>query len=96
MDATMATAVEGVVQPLGETAATSKVRPGCVLAAAGLAVAAGVSWCGWNRGLGAVRSAAATSRSELGVVWGSSGAEMTRGWTGSPLGGRRCLDQPGR
>ena len=42
MDATMATAVEGAVQPSGETAATSKARSGCVLAAAGLAVAQGV------------------------------------------------------
>lgn len=41
VDGTTATVVECAVQPSGETAATSKARPGCVFAAAGLAVGAG-------------------------------------------------------
>ena len=52
MSATTATTVEGAVQSLGETTATSKVRPGCVLAAAGLAVAAGCLGAGGTEGLG--------------------------------------------
>ena len=40
------------VCPSGETAATNKVRPGCVLAAAGLAVAARCLGVGGTEGLG--------------------------------------------
>lgn len=49
---TMAPAVGGAVRPSGETAATNKARPGCVLAAAGLAVAAGCPGVGGTEGLG--------------------------------------------
>lgn len=48
----MATVFECAVQPSGETAATSKTRPGCVLAAAGLAVAAGCFGAVGTWGLG--------------------------------------------
>lgn len=52
VDGTTATAVECAVQPSGETAATSKARPGCVLAAAGLAVEAGCPGAVGTWGLG--------------------------------------------
>lgn len=52
VDDAMATVVGGAVRPSGETVATSKVRPGCVLAAAGLAVAAGCLSVGGTEGLG--------------------------------------------
>lgn len=52
VDGTMATAVEGAVWPSGETVATSKVRPGCVFAAAGLTVAVGCLGVGGTEGLG--------------------------------------------
>ena len=52
MDDATATAVECAVRPSGEVPATGKVRPGCVLAAAGLAVEAGCLGAGGTEGLG--------------------------------------------
>ena len=52
VDDTTATAVECAVRPSGEASATGKVRLGCVLAAAGLAVEAGCLGAGGTEGLG--------------------------------------------
>ena len=52
VDGAMTTVVEGAVWLSEETVATSKVRPGCVLAAAGLAVAVGCLGVGGTEGLG--------------------------------------------
>ena len=87
VDGTMAAAVEGAVQPSPQMAATSKVRPGCVLAAAGLAVATGCLGVGGTVGLGLY----GWPWSRVGLNWGggSSEAGMIRGWMGSSLGGHR-------
>ena len=69
VDGAMATAVEGAVWPSGETAATSKVRPGCVLAAAGLAVAVGCLGVGGTEGLGL----SGWPRSRVGLNRGGGG-----------------------
>ena len=52
VDDTTATAVECAVRPSGETTATGKSDPGCVLAAAGLAVEARCLGAGGTEGLG--------------------------------------------
>lgn len=71
VDDTTATAVECALQPSGETAATSKTRPGCVLAAAGLAVEAGcLGTVGtWRLGL----SSLPRPRVGLNREWGYGG-----------------------
>lgn len=52
VDSTTAPAVGGAVWPSGETAARNEVRPGRVLAAAGLAVWTGCLGVGGTEGLG--------------------------------------------
>lgn len=88
---TTAPAVGGVVRPSGETAARNEVRPGRVLAAAGLAVWTECLGVGGTEGLGLANlqrpRGGLNRRRGLGVLWWG----MIRGWTGGPLGGHRCL-----
>ena len=69
VDGTMATVVGGAVRPSGETVPTSKVRPGCVLAAAGLVVAAGCLGVGGTEGMGLY----GWPRAWVGLNWGGGG-----------------------